>query len=957
MHKNYFSLLFCVLCLSLAKEGMSTVGPYFSAGGTVNWGTGASWKVSSCAGGAGAVPTLTDDVTICTGTVDVNAATCNCKSITVQSGGILNFNTAGVTLNVATFINVQSGGIIEYTVGANTVIVNLSGNLTCTGTGTFSLINGANFGTLNFTGASVVSGAGAISIAAMGVNTGATANAVNVTATALTFSTPFALTLTKGTFKWNNAGSLADSYNVGCANALTIPFGVIVESDLGTMQFCKTGNVTLGGELLMNGGTVNVSAATGAPFDLYFNSGSGTPQLYVNSGTLNVFGGVNDNHLGTQLIDFEMTGGTMNLSLGTLGPGWANFQINNLAGSTTIMSGGLITLQDGSNTSVDLDFGGANVGAMGSAHYNVTGGTIQFGTASTAQSGNDFYVNAYPNNNYPNFVVNGKSAALKAKVTISTTTNFIIQSLVINNANSIFDMLDGAAGTADQMTISGTNGTDAFINNGVAGTPGSLTTTGSFIPRASTVVFAGSTQQTIGGSVTTTFNNLKIANTSGVTSSTGVLQEIATNVNGVMTFTSGAYNLNSTTLNILSSSTGAMTGGSTSSYLISEDQSNGSMASAVQWNVGNSIAGSNFLFPFGYTGSFIPFTFGITTASGDANTTVTLATYESTNGTNLPYPSLAGEVVTSTQGNAANSAGCFPSATNNSNLQVNRYWEITVGATVPTATITFSYLGAENNTLGTCGGGAAGSVSAQRWDVVNGWWGSTIAGVSDDGSVFANSAATYAFGAGVGSVSVANVSVFSPWTLVTTTMPLPVKLVKFNAVLNSRETVDVSWNTASETNNDYFTVERTKNGSDFEFVGRVKGGGNSSEPLSYKLTDMNPLQGVSYYRLLQTDFNGQTTIYDPIPVNLQSAVTFNVFPNPSHGDELYMTLNGEIAGKEILVVLYDLQGQTTYSKVIVTGQDKSVMEAIDPSAKLAAGVYLVVATSDNKIYKQKVIIE
>jgi len=83
----------------------------------------------------------------------------------------------------------------------------------------------------------------------------------------------------------------------------------------------------------------------------------------------------------------------------------------------------------------------------------------------------------------------------------------------------------------------------------------------------------------------------------------------------------------------------------------------------------------------------------------------------------------------------------------------------------------------------------------------------------------------------------------------------------------------------------------------------------------------------------------------------------NVFPNPSNGSNLSLTLNGEPSDKKVLVVVYDMEGKSTYSKVIITGQTPNNLVAIDPTSKLAAGVYVVVATSDNRIYKQRIVIE
>ncbi len=87
---------------------------------------------------------------------------------------------------------------------------------------------------------------------------------------------------------------------------------------------------------------------------------------------------------------------------------------------------------------------------------------------------------------------------------------------------------------------------------------------------------------------------------------------------------------------------------------------------------------------------------------------------------------------------------------------------------------------------------------------------------------------------------------------------LPVKLIAFNAALVNKQ-VNCSWETASEINNDYFTIERSLDGNHFESIGTVKGQGFSNTNTRYSFTDNSPFTGISYYRLKQTDFDNQYT--------------------------------------------------------------------------------------------------
>ena len=98
------------------------------------------------------------------------------------------------------------------------------------------------------------------------------------------------------------------------------------------------------------------------------------------------------------------------------------------------------------------------------------------------------------------------------------------------------------------------------------------------------------------------------------------------------------------------------------------------------------------------------------------------------------------------------------------------------------------------------------------------------------------------------------------------TSVLPIELIEFNAV-RSRQFVELTWETASEKNNNYFTVEKSIDGLNFSSIGNLSGAGNSSSVLSYKLIDSSPTQDrISYYRLKQTDYDGTFTYSDIVSV-------------------------------------------------------------------------------------------
>jgi hypothetical protein len=98
---------------------------------------------------------------------------------------------------------------------------------------------------------------------------------------------------------------------------------------------------------------------------------------------------------------------------------------------------------------------------------------------------------------------------------------------------------------------------------------------------------------------------------------------------------------------------------------------------------------------------------------------------------------------------------------------------------------------------------------------------------------------------------------------------LPIELVEFKAK-RANNKVLLSWTTASESNNDYFTVERSPDGINFSMLLTLRGAGNSTGNLNYEAYDEYPLPGLSYYRLKQTDYDGKNTYSKIVPVNFET---------------------------------------------------------------------------------------
>jgi hypothetical protein len=139
-----------------------------------------------------------------------------------------------------------------------------------------------------------------------------------------------------------------------------------------------------------------------------------------------------------------------------------------------------------------------------------------------------------------------------------------------------------------------------------------------------------------------------------------------------------------------------------------------------------------------------------------------------------------------------------------------------------------------------------------------------------------------------GATNVYEVLIFVPCA----TIALPISLLSFEGNCVDQFVI-LNWSTASEMNNDYFSIERSPDGEIWQTIGKVTAAGNSSSQINYTLTDISPLKTISYYRLKQTDFNGNYKYEDIIriaPCNNGENKKITIYPNPSNGKfETYFT--------------------------------------------------------------------
>lgn len=180
--------------------------------------------------------------------------------------------------------------------------------------------------------------------------------------------------------------------------------------------------------------------------------------------------------------------------------------------------------------------------------------------------------------------------------------------------------------------------------------------------------------------------------------------------------------------------------------------------------------------------------------------------------------------------------------------------------------------------------------------------------------------------------------------------PLPVELLNFSGS-KKNDLVRLDWSTASEINNDYFSIERSVKGEYWNLLGRVKGSGNSSMTLEYSFLDREPLKEITYYRLSQTDFDGSTRYFQTIRINPakkhdSKSNPLNISPNP-FSDVFSFEFNSEI-NESIDLTLFSTDGELILTKSYTVRKGSNKLFFSDQGS-LEAGLYFIAVKSQSGI--------
>lgn len=348
--------------------------------------------------------------------------------------------------------------------------------------------------------------------------------------------------------------------------------------------------------------------------------------------------------------------------------------------------------------------------------------------------------------------------------------------------------------------------------------------------------------------------------------------------------------------------TNAITTSGTGGNIVTESEFN-----QVVWNIGTSTGA--YTVPFtNLVGLKIPFTLNITTAGTGAGR-IWFSTYRGGTWDNNTY-------------RPSDVTHMFDYATgsfNNSARVIDRFWILDpIGYTTkPAVGLSFTYSDAEWSPVGNTITEA--NLGAQRFNTGASLWGDYLP------TGFANTIPNTVTG-----VTATPANYFRSWTLVDNFFPLPVELGFFKATCLLKEK-EITWSTLSESNTDYFEIEKSFDGYTFSKLSSVPAAGFSNQTLFYKTLDFNSYTGTIYYRLKQYDRDGKFHLFSPIALGCGQN-NFSVFSFV--GDEFVTVYtNEELA--TINVELYDLTGKQIY-------QSNFTGRHLIPVSTFSYGIYIIV---------------
>jgi hypothetical protein len=945
---------------------LSAANRFWVAAVPSNWSNPANWSNVSGGPGGFSVPGLGDAVIF----NNVRVGDCTLD----MAGSVLSFTiNAGYTGTITQGANIVST-VNNVSIAAGTFIAG-SGNITVGGSSTFSggiFTGGTGNITVNgnagFTGGSFTGGTGNITVSGNftlnGTNFTSTSaileidgNAAFTTATfahndgTVRFNAKAATTISgispsfyilefvgKG-FNYNitSAGSVIASNSLNLTGALTYNLNTGIINVLGNINVTNTASGCAGTA------TINIDGTGNQDFSGSTAAGLGAlPRLTINkpTGTLN-------------LLNFPSSSNTFTYTSGIVNAGTSTYSFTNgstnpytISGSLTLNNIEFISLANMTYTipvatvltaAGDLTLSGTsritlntgNINVNGNIFLNNTsaagGGTATINIVGAGSQILDGTAIATNQNLLPFLIINKPGGTLTLKGNITESRTWIYTAGTVDAGSFASTVVFGV--NALNITSAGMSFYNVLIISGVATLTNNLTiannlniNAGRLVPGANTVNLAGNWTNfgTLGFTEATSTVNLNGSGTQVITSAggenftnltinnsgAGVQLNNNTTVATAFKMTQGNINLNG---NVLTLGLSVANNG-TLNYTSGSLSGTGSF---TRWFKTGVIANGsiNGLFPMGTASDNRPFYVSAPAAGPTTGGTIRVSYNDASTNTSIP---------TYLDGAAT--------------IQVRKdlNWSVTTGNGLAGGTYNLDVQGT--------GLGLIGAVSDLRLTLANSVVGlpGVNAGTTADPQVNRTG------------LSLANLTnSFYIGSINSTNTPLPINLISFTASVINGEVV-LSWTTATEINNDYFTIERSTDVIGWENIQKVPGSGTSGNTKSYSAKDPSPYSGISYYRLMQTDIDGKSTHSFIVSVNIGNKVSeIQVYPNPAR-DQLWVRF--VTPGKYDLVV-FNNSGQPVIQPLSILGI-KAELNITD----LKTGLYFIQISHDGVHETRKIMI-
>lgn len=204
--------------------------------------------------------------------------------------------------------------------------------------------------------------------------------------------------------------------------------------------------------------------------------------------------------------------------------------------------------------------------------------------------------------------------------------------------------------------------------------------------------------------------------------------------------------------------------------------------------------------------------------------------------------------------------------------------------------------------------------------------------------------------------STSGVSSFSPVSAGSGSSVLPIELGSFEALVVDNA-VKLEWTTITETNNDFFTLERSDNIESLSPIGSVDGAGNSNELINYSYLDRSPGSGTNYYRLKQTDFDGKFSYSKIVVVDFEPIIIpeINVYPNPNQGS-FNIRLRGFNENQEVVLELFSANGDKLGHQVVKIGDNGEFILPVTLKQTFGEGIIIMRISSPELSMSKRLIL-